>query len=76
MLRHLLVAVLLHIDRLSCTDEGGEAQVGGEVYARFRAELERSYATTRRAATTRSYPVTQPSGSRTGDGGDEPSRGT
>ncbi|MEW2565315.1 helix-turn-helix domain-containing protein [Streptomyces griseorubiginosus] len=50
MLRHLLVAVLLHIDRLSCTDEGGEAQVGGEVYARFRAELERSYATTRRAA--------------------------
>lgn len=38
------------IDRLPCTDEEGEAQAGGEVYARFRAELERSYATTRRAA--------------------------
>ncbi|MGW2641708.1 AraC family transcriptional regulator [Streptomyces sp. NPDC001348] len=50
MLRHLLAAVLLHIDRLSCTDEGGKAQAGGEVYARFRAELERSCATTRRAA--------------------------
>lgn len=50
MLRHLLAAVLLHIDRLSCTEEGGEAQAGGEVYARFRAELERSYAITRRAA--------------------------
>ncbi|MFI1035242.1 helix-turn-helix domain-containing protein [Streptomyces sp. NPDC020951] len=50
MLRHLLAAVLLHIDRSSCTDERDEAQAGGEVYARFCAELERSYTTTRRAA--------------------------
>ncbi|MFD9984162.1 AraC family transcriptional regulator [Streptomyces massasporeus] len=50
ILRHLLTAALLHIDRLPHPDGGDDPRAGGEVYARFRAELERSYATTRRAA--------------------------
>ncbi|MFC9132043.1 AraC family transcriptional regulator [Streptomyces sp. NPDC057099] len=49
ILRLLLATVLLQIDRLPHPDGGG-AHAGGEVYARFRAELERSYVTTRRAA--------------------------
>ncbi|MGP4043034.1 AraC family transcriptional regulator [Streptomyces sp. 2A115] len=48
ILRFLLAATLLQINRLP--RPGAEAgQGGGEVYARFCAELERSYATTRRA---------------------------
>ncbi|MFD7503613.1 helix-turn-helix domain-containing protein [Streptomyces sp. NPDC059850] len=43
-------AVLLHLDRLPHHDGDGDSRAGGEVYARFRAELERSFATTRRAA--------------------------
>lgn len=50
IIRHLLAAVLLHIDRLPRDGEHDDPHAGGEVYARFRAELERSYATTRRAA--------------------------
>ncbi|MEU1803659.1 helix-turn-helix transcriptional regulator [Streptomyces sp. NPDC019937] len=50
MLRHLLAAALAHIDRLPYHGEQDDPRAGGEVYARFRAELERSYATTRRAA--------------------------
>ena len=44
-----LATLLLHVDRLP--DPGGRADplAGGEVYARFRSELERSYAQTRRA---------------------------
>ncbi|MET8976914.1 AraC family transcriptional regulator [Streptomyces sp. NPDC004539] len=49
ILRHLLATLLLQIDRLPRPD-GSDPHAGGEVYARFRAELERSYATTRRAA--------------------------
>ncbi|WP_075737466.1 AraC family transcriptional regulator [Streptomyces acidiscabies] len=49
ILRHLLATALLQVDRLPRPD-GGDPYAGGEVYARFRAELERSYATTRRAA--------------------------
>ncbi|MER6957642.1 AraC family transcriptional regulator [Streptomyces sp. NPDC000618] len=48
ILRYLLAAVLLQIDRLPHPD-GDSGGDGGEVYARFCAELERSYATTRRA---------------------------
>ncbi|MET8977487.1 AraC family transcriptional regulator [Streptomyces sp. NPDC004539] len=47
ILRLLLAALLLQVDRLPGDD--GEAGGGGEVYARLRAELERSYAVTRRA---------------------------
>lgn len=50
ILQLLLATVLLQIDRLPHPDGGGDPDAGGEVYARFRAELERSYATTRRAA--------------------------
>ncbi|MFJ8140834.1 AraC family transcriptional regulator [Streptomyces sp. NPDC096013] len=50
ILQLLLATVLLQIDRLPHPDSGGDPHAGGEVYARFRAELERSYATTRRAA--------------------------
>ncbi|WP_030325971.1 AraC family transcriptional regulator [Streptomyces sp. NRRL B-3229] len=50
ILQLLLATVLLHIDRLPRPDGGGDPHAGGEVYARFRAELERGYATTRRAA--------------------------
>ncbi|MGI5460828.1 helix-turn-helix domain-containing protein [Streptomyces sp. CA-249302] len=44
-----LATLLLHLDRLPRSDGPGESGTGGEIYARFRAELERSYATTRRA---------------------------
>ncbi len=47
ILRLLLAALLLHVDRLP--GDGGEEAGGGEVYARLRAELEESYADTRRA---------------------------
>ncbi|SNX55640.1 AraC-like DNA-binding protein [Streptomyces sp. TLI_55] len=50
ILQLLLATVLLQIDRLPQPDSGADPHAGGEVYARFRAELERSYATTRRAA--------------------------
>jgi AraC-like DNA-binding protein len=50
ILQLLLATVLLHIDRLPHPEGGGDPHAGGEVYQRFRAELERSYATTRRAA--------------------------
>ncbi|MFE2069213.1 helix-turn-helix domain-containing protein [Streptomyces sp. NPDC059467] len=49
ILQLLLATVLLHIDRLPQSETDGDPHAGGEVYARFRAELERSYATTRRA---------------------------
>ncbi|KUO09932.1 AraC family transcriptional regulator [Streptomyces sp. DSM 15324] len=49
ILQLLLATVLLQVERLP-HPEGGDPRAGGEVYARFRAELERSYATTRRAA--------------------------
>ncbi|MEU6351342.1 helix-turn-helix transcriptional regulator [Streptomyces sp. NPDC047072] len=49
ILQLLLATVLLHIDRLPHPDGGADPHAGGEVYALFRAELERSYATTRRA---------------------------
>ncbi|GAA3810860.1 AraC family transcriptional regulator [Streptomyces coacervatus] len=44
-----LATLLLHIDRLPQDGETGDRRAGGEIYTRFRAELERSYATTRRA---------------------------
>ncbi|MFF4031326.1 AraC family transcriptional regulator [Streptomyces sviceus] len=50
ILQLLLATVLLQIDRLPHPDAGSDPRAGGEVYSRFRAELERSYATTRRAA--------------------------
>ncbi|KFF98685.1 transcriptional regulator [Streptomyces scabiei] len=50
ILQLLLATVLLQIDRLPHPDSGADPRAGGEVYARFRAELERRYATTRRAA--------------------------
>ncbi|MGQ4335695.1 helix-turn-helix domain-containing protein, partial [Streptomyces hayashii] len=50
ILQLLLATVLLQIDRLPHPDGGGDPNAGGEVYARFRADLERMYATTRRAA--------------------------
>ncbi|MFD4599800.1 AraC family transcriptional regulator [Streptomyces sp. NPDC058464] len=49
ILQLLLATVLLHIDRLPQPGTDGDPHAGGEVYARFRAQLERSYATTRRA---------------------------
>jgi AraC-like DNA-binding protein len=49
ILRLLLAALLLQIDRLPSQGPGADPQAGGEVYARFRAELERSYAASRRA---------------------------
>ncbi|WBO61794.1 helix-turn-helix domain-containing protein [Streptomyces camelliae] len=49
ILQLLLAALLLHIDRLQPDGETGDQGAGGEIYARFRAELERSYTTTRRA---------------------------
>ncbi|MFF2514437.1 helix-turn-helix domain-containing protein [Streptomyces sp. NPDC058086] len=45
----LLATVLLHIDRLQQPGTNGDPHAGGEVYVRFRAELERSYVSTRRA---------------------------
>ena len=50
ILQLLLATVLLQIDRLPPPEGGVDPQAGGEVYTRFRAELERSYAATRRAA--------------------------
>ncbi|MFD3931932.1 helix-turn-helix domain-containing protein [Streptomyces sp. NPDC058614] len=49
ILQLLLATVLLHIERLPEPGTNGAPHAGGQVYARFRAELERSYATTRRA---------------------------
>ncbi|MGY4745641.1 helix-turn-helix domain-containing protein [Streptomyces sp. ATMOS53] len=49
ILQLLLAALLLHIDRLPRHGAHADPNAGGEIYARFRAELERSYATTRRA---------------------------
>ncbi|GFJ95468.1 helix-turn-helix domain-containing protein [Phytohabitans rumicis] len=48
ILQYLLAALLLHIGRLP-RPGGLTPQAGGDAYARFHAELERSYATTRRA---------------------------
>lgn len=42
--------MLLQVDRLPHLEGGGDPHAGGEVYARFRAESERSYARIRRAA--------------------------
>ncbi|CAM5643010.1 helix-turn-helix domain-containing protein [Streptomyces purpurascens] len=50
ILQLLLATVLLQIDRLPHPEGSGDPHAGGEVYARFRAELERGFATTRRAA--------------------------
>ncbi|WEH20179.1 helix-turn-helix transcriptional regulator [Streptomyces sp. VNUA24] len=50
ILQLLLATVLLQVDRLPHPDSGGDPHAGGEVYRRFRAELERMYPTTRRAA--------------------------
>jgi len=50
ILQLLLATVLLQIDRLPRPEGEGDPRAGGEVYTRFRAELEHSYATTRRAA--------------------------
>ncbi|GAB7109715.1 AraC family transcriptional regulator [Streptomyces phaeofaciens JCM 4814] len=50
ILQLLLATMLLQIDRLPHPDSGADPRASGEVYTRFRAELERSYATTRRAA--------------------------
>ncbi|MDC2956855.1 AraC family transcriptional regulator [Streptomyces gilvifuscus] len=50
ILQLLLATVLLQIDRLPHPEGGGDPHAGGEVYRRFRAELERGYSTTRRAA--------------------------
>jgi len=49
ILRLLLAALLLHIDRIPRHRAHPDRHAGGEVYARFRAELERSFASTRRA---------------------------
>ncbi|MFD4504239.1 helix-turn-helix domain-containing protein [Streptomyces sp. NPDC058457] len=49
ILQLLLATVLLHIDRLPQPETDGDPRAGGEVYARFRAQLEHSYAATRRA---------------------------
>jgi AraC-like DNA-binding protein len=50
ILQLLLAAVILQIDRLPGTEEGDDdARAGGEVYARFRAELERGFTRTRKA---------------------------
>ncbi len=50
ILQLLLATLLLQVDRLPHPAGSGDPRAGGEVYARFRAELERSYAVTRRAA--------------------------
>jgi AraC-like DNA-binding protein len=46
--QHLLAAILLHIDRLPAGEGHDAQQRGNALYTGFRAELERSYATTRR----------------------------
>lgn len=48
ILQLLLAALLLHIDRLPPPACSTDPRAGGEVYARFRAELERSFLRTRR----------------------------
>ncbi|MFE1922363.1 AraC family transcriptional regulator [Streptomyces asoensis] len=50
ILQLLLATVLLQIDRMPHPEGAGNPHGGGEVYRRFRAELERGYGTTRRAA--------------------------
>ncbi|MEU5265476.1 AraC family transcriptional regulator [Amycolatopsis sp. NPDC021455] len=47
ILRLQLAVLLLHVDRLP--GPGTDPRAGGEIYTRFRAELERRYATVRRA---------------------------
>ncbi|MFE2062299.1 helix-turn-helix domain-containing protein [Streptomyces sp. NPDC059467] len=50
ILRHLLAVLLLQAHRLPQHGETvGDLSAGGEAYARFRVELERSFATVRRA---------------------------
>ncbi|WP_133913303.1 helix-turn-helix domain-containing protein [Streptomyces sp. NBC_00582] len=49
ILRLLLAALLLHINRIPRHRTHPDQHAGGEVYARFRAELERSFTSTRRA---------------------------
>ncbi|WP_416223254.1 helix-turn-helix domain-containing protein [Streptomyces hygroscopicus] len=49
ILQLLLAAVLLNIDRLPGQGGRRDPHTGGEIYTRFRTELERSYAATRRA---------------------------
>jgi AraC-like DNA-binding protein len=49
ILQSLLATLLLQVDRLPLDREPGDPRAGGEIYARFRAELERSYQSTRRA---------------------------
>jgi AraC-like DNA-binding protein len=44
-----LAVLLLHVDRLPSAGAGHDPRAGGEIYARFRAELERSYPALRRA---------------------------
>jgi len=48
-LQLLLAAVLLQIDRLPRTGQASDTLAGGEAYARFRAELEIGFASSRRA---------------------------
>ncbi|WP_316781566.1 AraC family transcriptional regulator [Streptomyces sasae] len=49
ILRLLLAALLLHVNRLPRPGTHADPHAGGDTYARFHAELERSYAKTRRA---------------------------
>ncbi|MET9793308.1 AraC family transcriptional regulator [Streptomyces canus] len=49
ILQLLLATVLLHIGRLPRHGAHADSHAGGETYARFRTELEHSYAATRRA---------------------------
>ncbi|MFJ3777220.1 helix-turn-helix domain-containing protein [Streptomyces sp. NPDC090075] len=49
ILQLLLTTVLLHVDRLPRQDDIDGPRSDGEIYARFRAELEHSYTATRRA---------------------------
>jgi len=49
ILRLQLATLLLHVDRLPRDGEDADQRPGGEIYARFRAGLERGYAGTRRA---------------------------
>jgi len=49
ILRLQLATLLLQIDRLPRHGDHPDPRLGGETYARFRAELERGYASTRRA---------------------------
>jgi AraC-like DNA-binding protein len=49
ILRHLLAALMLHIGRLTSDDDSGHHGRGGDLYGRFRVELERRYTESRRA---------------------------